>query len=151
MTIGMSVVINLGREQRGDLSGVMLVFFLTALVGMAIGEAVLRLAGRLEAGFAVAVGLLVLMGVVASPLWPLPSLPGAARWIAGASPTRWSFEAVLQLSADGEDEMIERYFPRETDRSGPLTCATALLAMLGGLIYANLIIERPTPADPATH
>ncbi len=140
-------------EKRGDLFGGMLVFFLTVLIGMAMGEAVLRLAGRLEAGVAVAVVLLVLMSVVASPLCPLPSLPGAVRWMAGALPTRWSFEALLQLSTDGEDDVIERYFPRESDRSGLLSCATALLAMLAGLIYANLVISLrpPPPADPATH
>jgi pSer/pThr/pTyr-binding forkhead associated (FHA) protein len=132
------------------------VLWLTALVGSALGQAVLRLSGQLPVGIAAAAGLIVVMALLGGPSRPLPALGPVGRLAAEALPTRWSFEALLSLSDGGQvgdpaADPVERFFPAESDRSGIAACATALIALIGGLVYADALIalNRAGPPRPA--
>ena len=75
------------------------------------------------------------------------------RCVAGALPTRWSFETLLLLNSRGADDdpaadPAEPYFPAETLRVGTRAGATALLAMLVGLLYADALIALGRSAGP---
>jgi pSer/pThr/pTyr-binding forkhead associated (FHA) protein len=121
------------------------VLWLTALIGSALGLALARVLGRLVYALAAAVALVGLLASLGGPNRPLPGLNPVARLAAGALPTRWAFESLLLAWAgdraeDPVADPVEPFFPAETDRAGPLTCAWALLAMLGGVVYLDGLI-----------
>jgi len=121
------------------------VVWLTAAVGSALGLALLRVVARTEWALAAAAALTALMATVGGPARPLPAWPVPARGAAAALPARWSFEALLLVSAG--DVAADPYFPADTDRAGTTACTTALLAMLGGLVYldaATALNRRPS-------
>jgi hypothetical protein len=75
-----------------------------------------------------------------------------ARTVAAALPSRWAFEGLLLLEADGRpapapavlpapvDDLAEPYFPAETERMGVEADATALGATAVGLAAAAALI-----------
>ena len=120
------------------------IVWLTSLIGSALGLALVRLSGRIVYGLVAALALTMFMALIGGPARPLPVLNPVARLTATMLPTRWAFEALLLLSegerADVGVDLIEPFFPAEADRAGTAACATALLAMLGGLVYVDALI-----------
>jgi pSer/pThr/pTyr-binding forkhead associated (FHA) protein len=118
------------------------VVWLTSLIGSALGLALVRLSGRIVYGLVAALALTMFMALIGGPARPLPVLTPVARLTAMMLPTRWAFEALLLLSegARADVDLIEPFFPAETDRAGTAACATALVAMLGGLVYIDALI-----------
>ncbi len=137
------------------------ILWLTALIGSALGDALARLTGQWLTSLAAAAWLLMIMGMLSSPAWSFPTLGVVGRVAAESMPTRWAFEGLLDLSAgeaamDPANDPVERYFPIETDRTGPLACAMALLSMLGALmafdaIIARSALDRSYRAGPESH
>ncbi len=139
-------------------SGVLL---LTALAGAALGRAVACLTPTDLPEIPVAVGIFAAMLLVtAVPLSPPTRIDPVVRSIGRVTPIRWCFEGLLLLSADenvdeAETNTVQSCFPAETDRYGTSACTVALLAMLGGLLYADAVIAltragRPRPAATAS-
>jgi pSer/pThr/pTyr-binding forkhead associated (FHA) protein len=120
--------------------------WLSALVGSALGLAIARLAiarlatGRI-AGLLAALLLTAVMGAYAGYLRPLPRIGGVERGAIALNPARWSFEALWTLATRGAagDDPVERFFPSASDRAGVAASTLALMAMLGGLLYADLL------------
>jgi pSer/pThr/pTyr-binding forkhead associated (FHA) protein len=147
----------------------MLALLVTAsAVGLALGLAVAALVPRPELGWAA-------LPLVMLPLWlfggefrPLPAMAAWARPVSGLLPSRWAFEGLLLLEAEGypwrvtqtpaapdagapwNNDLAERYFPAETERMGVGADTTALAAMLVGLAaLAFFLAGGPRPA-PST-
>lgn len=131
---------------------------LTALVGAGLGRSVVGLSRSARLGVPVGVGLLAaVFAITALPLCPPPVTGPVVRSIGLVTPTRWCVEALALLSAgeNAEGAAVASWFPAESDRYGTPACTVALLAMLGGLLYADAVSAltgagRPRPAAPAS-
>lgn len=147
----------------GDLNGAgasaLLVLALAALVGAAAGLVVVAYVPRAPA-----------VWVVASAAWILttgllggyaPELPASLRPATALSPTRWAFEGLLTLASrarlgagDPRGDLVERYFPADSERMGlPAACAAMGLAAVGlGAVAAGrpLVVRGgAAPTAPA--
>lgn len=120
----------------GSQAGLAAVAAVTAIVGAAIGSCLILTTRRIWMGLSLVVGLLLLMGMVGPHAGPTGV---TSQVVAGSLPARWAFEAGMNL-ANMPDSIVERYFPSASTRSGPFTCAIALLAMLGGWAYAAFVV-----------
>ncbi|AMV38874.1 FHA domain-containing protein [Planctomyces sp. SH-PL62] len=125
----------------GDLNGAgasaLLVLALAAFVGAAAGFVVVAYVPGAP-----------VVWVVTSAAWILtigllggfaPELPTSLRPATALSPTRWAFEGLLTLASRGRHaagepgaDLVERYFPADSDRMGlPAACAAMALAAVG--------------------
>jgi pSer/pThr/pTyr-binding forkhead associated (FHA) protein len=130
---------------------------LASFAGLALGEliGVLRPRPRDAAVAAAAAALVMyLFGAVQSPLRPA----GGAGLLAEAMPSRWAFEGLLLLEADGAapgaPDPAEGAFPAATSRSGMRACVLALGLLALGLGGAAAFIgrgpgSRPRPSSPS--
>jgi pSer/pThr/pTyr-binding forkhead associated (FHA) protein len=119
--------------------------WLASLVGTALGLLLVRLTENLAAGLVAAIGIVVVMGALGGPLRPLPALAPVARMVADVFPARWAFEDLLLITSDNHNQdalndRAEPFFPAQTLRTGTRACTIALLAMLGGLVYVDVLI-----------
>ena len=129
--------------------------WLGSSAGMALGLILAAVAPRPVFAWA-AVALLAL------PLWGSggegtvwTNLPGWARTPARLNPSRWAFEGLLLIEAKrlpartaGVGDMVEPYFPVDTDRSGPRAVTLALAAMILGWGAAAAFIATEIGAPP---
>jgi hypothetical protein len=123
----------------------LVLLLLGSLVGSGLGLVISRLAEAPLHGLAVSVFLCAGLGLYGGFVRPLPSLGMVERCVAAFDPARWSFEA-LSLGAVGDsqggrpDDPVGAYFPADTERAGVSACVTVLLAMIGGLVYADAFL-----------
>ena len=125
---------------------------LASLAGLAVGLLIVLMAPRPPlawGGLAVALVALSLLG--GGPV-SLPRSVGVVRLASSVSPTRWAFEGLLVTEAEVRQapapalggDLAEAYFPAASDRMGPKADATALGAMLVGLIGLGAFLVGST-------
>jgi ABC-type multidrug transport system permease subunit len=146
------VIVGLGCGLVGSWRHALLVLFLAALAGMAVGLVLSAFSKTPEAA-AAALPLVVLpLVILGGSLLPLDELPSPATFIADLMPSRWAFEGLVVNEALARHEceapdaaspeevrlvdMAETWFPINGWRSGRNTpvIMLAALAVLG--VYA---------------
>jgi pSer/pThr/pTyr-binding forkhead associated (FHA) protein len=139
------------------------VLLLTSLVGLALGWVILAISPRSAFSWASAVVLVLCFWFLGGHRPPLRDQIALARPIAGLSPPRWAFEALLLLEA-GESavagapgearaeklDQAEAYFPADSLRMGTTADVLALALMLIGLSAAAVFLSTGTIGMPAT-
>lgn len=137
-------VVGLGRGLGSSWPEMFGLVWLTSLAGSAIGMTVASSVRPSAVLPPVVAAILVLM-VIGGPFRPLPSATAPERVAAAAFPARWAFEGLMLIEAgpkveDPSSDPVQPYFPSETDRMGVPACASALVALALGLVYASAVI-----------
>ena len=131
---------------RGSFPAMLGVLTLASWIALCLGLTVFGLVRNpATAGASMAVGLAVMVGL-GGMLWKPVSQGPVVRSVSAATPTRWTFEALLDFEADAQSAIVppgpaetsidlaEPYFPAARDRMGPLAATLALVAILAGLV-----------------
>jgi pSer/pThr/pTyr-binding forkhead associated (FHA) protein len=137
------LIVYAGSGLKGTWLGMLGVLLLASAVSLSLGLVVLRVAPKPAWG-AMALSLsFALMVGAGGWAWPLPKASRALQLSSAIVPTRWAFEALLELEADArtqpllpEDaqfapaDMVEPFFTAQSERMGPEADSLALGAML---------------------
>jgi hypothetical protein len=150
LSLGLTLVLVALVGARVKLEGWWFHGFTLALTALSSGLAVrcvTGLTGRMDAGAMAALALALLMTLTGSPVKPVPAAGIPGGFVSAALPNRWCFESLLlrTFRQDEEDparDPAEPYFPSATVRHGVAADTTALIAMLIGFAYADLVIGR---------
>ncbi len=148
---------------QGPLLAMFLLVLLTALVGLAIGLTVSALARTSEVAIAMLPLILIPMVILAGVLQPVHKMNSAAGVLSSMMPSRWAFEGLLLMEVEDrptwtppampklppavktqndedeepkEQDMAEKFFPKETERMGPRASTIALGSILVLLVVA---------------
>ncbi|MDY0170096.1 MAG: FHA domain-containing protein [Thermoguttaceae bacterium] len=162
------IIVGRGAALAGPWLAILLLLWLTSLIGVAIGLAVSALARTSEVAVAVLPLVLLPMIMLAGALQPLHRMKEPVTVLANTMPSRWAFEGLLLLETDNRPkqpplpkgavptmppgeavsasdspppDMAESFFPRESDRMGVTASMFSLattLVLLTGAIYGVL-------------
>ena len=113
---------------------------------------------------AAAVLLICFMAMIALGgwIWPLPQMSLPAQLLAEAMPSRWAFEGLFLLETDQHrapltpretgpvhnHDLVEEFFPADSERMGVTADAMALGSMLIGLAALAMFISGRSRPDP---
>ena len=147
-----------GSGLKGSWLALSGVLTMTSLVGLFLGLAVSARARHLVSVSSVLVLCIVAMLAFGGWVRPLPNMTLPLQFITEAMPSRWAFEALLSLEmsehpapvvpenadANADRDVVEAYFPADSQRMGPAADAIALGSMLIGLAALAVFISgRP--------
>jgi len=154
-------IVGLGCGLEGSWWHSLLVLFLAALTGMAVGLALSAFSKTPEAA-AAALPLVVLpLVILGGSLLPLDELPAPATFLADMMPSRWAFEGLVVNESLARHEcevpdpkapeeyrlvdMAETWFPIDGWRSGratPMIMLAALALLAGYAAYGILTADE---------
>jgi len=135
---------------------------MASLVGLLFTIAVSTLLQNRATTAAVLLACLVPMVALGGCFWRLPGMSAPVRLAAAAMPSRWAFEGLFLLetaqhrapvtpegtrTAQNHD-LVEGFFPADSERMGPRADAMALGSMLIGLVALTAFISGQSRAGP---
>jgi ABC-type transport system involved in multi-copper enzyme maturation permease subunit len=163
-------IVHGGAALTGPWLPMFLVLWLTALVGLGLGLVISASARTSEVAIAMLPLILLPMVILGGVMQPCHKMNAAGKALAQVIPSRWAFEGLLLMetaarptwtalqapvppgknpspaatpsAAPEEEDMAQRFFPKDSDRTGKATASIVLAVMLILLIAANLAILR---------
>ncbi len=165
-------IVHWGGGLRGAWPQMFAVLLLSSVVGVAIGLAVSSVARSSEVAIALLPIVILPMVILGGVLQPIHAMGPASGWLCQVMPSRWAFESLLVIEAQGRPQwqqpalpdadsispaeavsappsqtlrqidMAEVFFPKHGQRRGVRTAALVLIAMLVLLAAATWAILR---------
>jgi pSer/pThr/pTyr-binding forkhead associated (FHA) protein len=155
-------IVAVGSGLKGPAFSVLLVLELASCVGAGIGVLLLMLTGRLSGALVALPIILVVLCMFGGGSSALHRVSWS-RAFSTLAPSRWAFEGVLLLEAgyDGRtgdapaaaqvEDIVEEYFPADSDRYGTRAAVLALGLMLVGVVGAGSFISWSWRPEPGSH
>jgi hypothetical protein len=150
------VIVCWGSELKGSWMSMWGIMLMTSMVGLMLGLVVTMLSPTLKTAAVVLLIAFAPMVALGGPMWPLRDPSSPARLAAAAMPTRWAFEGLLLLESaqnpatvaaagsgatQGRD-LVEYFFPADSERMGTKADTMALGSMLIGLAALAVFTSR---------
>lgn len=118
-------IVYLGGCLRGPPLPMLIILYLTSMVGLTLGLLVSALSKSSEVAIALLPLLLLPMVILGGVMLPVHEMPSAGQVCAMAMPSRWAFEAMLLEEAQEREKIrvIERENPLEPENKLPAEIA----------------------------